>query len=159
MKNHNDLIKIFNELFEYSENTILVGGADEPLYLPGQDKNRIFFREDYFASALHEIAHWCLAGKKRRQLEDFGYWYKPDGRDNTWQSRFEEVEVKPQALECIFSAAAHFHFQISADNLMNPGADNQVFKQKVEAQVFLYNQKGLPKRARLFQEALLANFV
>jgi elongation factor P hydroxylase len=105
MKNATDLITIFNHLFDAPENTVLIGGAQEPLYIPGNDKNRIYFRFDYFASALHEVAHWCLAGKKRRQSEDYGYWYKPDGRDAAWQVRFEEVEVKPQALECIFSAA------------------------------------------------------
>ncbi|GAM69307.1 transporting ATPase [Vibrio sp. JCM 19236] len=26
---------------------------------------------------MHEIAHWCVAGPKRRLLEDFGYWYEP----------------------------------------------------------------------------------
>ncbi len=50
-----------------------------------------------FASALHEISHWCIAGKARRELVDFGYWYCPDGRDAMTQSQFEDVEVKPQA--------------------------------------------------------------
>lgn len=153
MKNHNDLIKLFNHLFEHTENTLLIGGAPEPLYLPGEI-NRLYFREDYFASALHEIAHWCLAGKKRRELEDYGYWYKPDGRDESWQSRFEEVEVKPQALECIFSNALGFPFQISVDNLLNPGADQEAFKRKVEEQVIVFREKGLPKRARLFLQNL-----
>lgn len=157
MKNTNDLITIFNNLFEASENTILIGGADEPLYIPGADKNSIFFRLDYFASALHEVAHWCLAGKKRRQLDDYGYWYKPDGRDDTWQARFEAVEIKPQAVECIFSAAAGVPFQISVDNLANPGASSARFQQNVEAQVALYLEKGLPKRAALFHQALLAS--
>jgi elongation factor P hydroxylase len=154
MKKSHDLITIFNQLFEVSENTILVGGADEPLYLPGQDKNRIYFRYDYFASALHEVAHWCLAGKKRRLLEDFGYWYKPDGRDDEWQARFEEVEVKPQAIECIFSKAAGVPFKISADNLANPDVDTERFQQNVEQQVLRYLHEGLPKRAALFQEGL-----
>ncbi len=38
-------------------------------------------RTDFFASALHEISHWCVAGKARREQVDFGYWYCPDGRD------------------------------------------------------------------------------
>ena len=154
MKNSSDLITIFNQLFETSENTILVGGADEPLYMPGQDRNRIYFRYDYFASALHEVAHWCLAGKRRRHQEDYGYWYKPDGRDDTWQARFEEVEVKPQAIECIFSAAAGVPFKISADNLANPDLDTERFRHKVEQQVSLFLKKGLPERAALFHQAL-----
>ncbi|MFI4956928.1 MAG: elongation factor P hydroxylase [Gammaproteobacteria bacterium] len=155
MKNSNDLITIFNQLFEVSENTLLVGGAEEPIYVPDHDKYRIFFRLDYFASALHEVAHWCLAGRKRRQCEDYGYWYKPDGRDDVWQSRFEEVEVRPQALECIFSVAAGVPFRISADNLANPEVDTERFRRKVEEQVLIYLNEGLPKRAALFHEALL----
>lgn len=160
MKNSADLIEIFDNLFSSSENTCLVGGAQEPLYLPaapesGHPLARVFFRLDYFSSALHEVAHWCLAGSQRRETEDYGYWYKPDGRDEFWQSRFEEVEVKPQALESIFSAAAGIPFRVSMDNLMNPQVDDQAFQNKVDAQVIEYHQKGLPRRARLFYEALL----
>ncbi|MEA7548766.1 elongation factor P hydroxylase, partial [Salmonella enterica subsp. enterica serovar Anatum] len=43
----------------------------------------------------YEISHWCIAGKARRELVDFGYWYCPDGRDAQTQSQFEDVEVKP----------------------------------------------------------------
>lgn len=155
-----DLIRIFNGLFKASENTLLVGGFEEPLYLPAHASppdrhNRIYFRQDYFASALHEVAHWCIAGKERRQLEDYGYWYKPDGRDHAYQTLFEASEARPQALESIFSMAANFPFQISIDNLMNPTADTQAFRLKVEQQVVLFHQRGLPERARLFHEALL----
>lgn len=160
MNDSADLITIFNALFKASENTILVGGLEEPLYLPAhanpQDKyHRIYFRQDYFASALHEVAHWCIAGKERRQLEDYGYWYKPDGRDHAYQALFEASEARPQALECIFSKAANFPFQISIDNLMNPSADTQGFRLKVEQQVALYRQVGLPERAQLFHDALV----
>lgn len=160
MNDSADLIRIFNDIFKATENTILVGGLEEPLYLPAHANpkdtyHRIYFRQDYFASALHEVAHWCIAGEKRRQLEDYGYWYKPDGRDHAWQALFEESEAKPQALESIFSSAANFPFQISVDNLMNPTADNQVFRRKVEHQIVIFHQNGLPQRARLFHEALL----
>lgn len=159
-----DLIRIFNGLFKASENTVLVGGFEEPLYLPAHASpqhrhHRIYFRQDYFASALHEVAHWCIAGEKRRQLEDYGYWYKPDGRDHAYQTLFEASEARPQALECIFSDAAKFPFQISIDNLMNPTADNQAFRLKVEQQIALFLQEGLPERARLFHEALLKFYV
>jgi elongation factor P hydroxylase len=161
-RNSADLIEIFNSLFSESENTQLIGGAQEPLYLPenpelGQSFAQIFFREDYFSSALHEVAHWCLTGKKRRQLVDYGYWYKPDGRDDFWQARFEEVEVRPQALECIFSAASGIGFHVSIDNLMNPQADVEAFKTKVDAQVREYDTKGLPSRAQLFLAALVCH--
>jgi elongation factor P hydroxylase len=159
-KNCADLIEIFNSLFEVSENTRLLGGAEEPLYLPAAPEKgaafaQIFFREDYFSSALHEIAHWCLSGPARRQLEDYGYWYKPDGRDDHWQSRFEEVEVKPQALECLFSRAAGIPFYVSVDNLNNPQAGPEAFAEKVDAQVDEYLNRGLPPRAKKFYQALL----
>lgn len=61
-----DLERAFRECFEVEFATILVGGGSEPLYLPSEDPpcepHRIVYREDYFASALHEVAHWCLAG-------------------------------------------------------------------------------------------------
>jgi release factor glutamine methyltransferase len=38
-----------------------------------------------------------VAGKERRKLEDFGYWYEPDGRSEERQRDFEKVEVKPRS--------------------------------------------------------------
>src|SRR3546814_2809228 len=49
------------------------------------------------------VAHWCLAGAARRRQDDYGYWYAADGRDLEQQHLFEQVEVKPQALELLFS--------------------------------------------------------
>lgn len=57
--------------------------------------NRIVFAHGYYASGMHEISHWCVAGAERRKLVDFGYWYCPDGRDAETQGKFEDVEVKP----------------------------------------------------------------
>src|SRR5690606_1871522 len=115
------VVRIFNELFVSSHHTRLEGGAEEPLYqasaAPDQLSHCIKFTRDYFASALHEISHWCIAGPKRRLLEDYGYWYAPDGRNAAQQKVFEQVEVKPQALEWIFSEAAGYRFRLSADNL------------------------------------------
>ena len=114
------LISIFNDLFADSVNTRLEGGGEEPIYLPADDTcdyHRLIFRSDYISSALHEISHWCIAGKQRRQVVDFGYWYNPDGRTAAQQRTFEQVEVKPQAMEWIFSVAANHPFNISADNL------------------------------------------
>ena len=76
---------LFDGLFLASENTCLLQGGAEPVYLPADadhPQNRIVFRLDYAASALHEIAHWCIAGAARRRLIDYGYWYSPDGRDS-----------------------------------------------------------------------------
>ncbi|MBA3816366.1 MAG: elongation factor P hydroxylase [Parachlamydiaceae bacterium] len=154
---YNDLIKIFNDCFFESHNTRLVRGSDEPLYLP-KDENRphneIYFAHGFFASALHESAHWLIAGEKRRQLIDFGYWYSPDGRTNEQQTLFQSVEIKPQALEWILSKAASFPFRISVDNLNGPESDTLVFKRNVYNQVKTYCEQGLPSRAKILRLAL-----
>ena len=114
------ITSLFSSEFEVSFNTILIGGADEPLYLPATTDGqccRIFYRQDFISSALHEIAHWCLAGGRRRLLEDFGYWYQPDGRSVDQQAVFEAAETKPQALEWMFAVACGHTFRVSADNL------------------------------------------
>ena len=75
-----DIITIFNQCFEEEYNTRLVKGGDEPIYIPANDEvpyNAIYFARGFYSSALHEIAHWLVAGKERRKLEDFGYWYEP----------------------------------------------------------------------------------
>lgn len=145
-----DLVSLFNGLFQESEQTILVPGADEPIYLPkqsGQCYHEIHSRHDYFASALHEIAHWCIAGPQRKQMVDFGYWYEPDGRSEEQQSLFEKVEVKPQALEWIISNAAGFRFRVSIDNLKGGELNCEPFKEAVFAQVLRYCEKGIPSLA------------
>ena len=71
-----DLIRIFNGLFLAGLNTELVAGDDEPIYLPADAEHRhhrIVFAHGFYASALHEIAHWLVAGANADQ-EDYG-WY------------------------------------------------------------------------------------
>lgn len=162
MKAHcsKDLIIIFNRAFQAQENTVLVGGGEEPLYRPS-DENSIFhqiiFTRDYFASALHEIAHWCIAGKKRREMIDYGYWYYPDGRDEAQQALFESVEVKPQALELIFSETVGSAFHISIDNLSGTSmGDKSRFEEKVREQAQFYRAQGLPERAQIFRRGLMS---
>ncbi|WP_417221837.1 elongation factor P hydroxylase [Amphritea sp.] len=151
------LIHLFNGLFSDSLNTVLERGDDEPIYLPADDQNphhRIIFAHGFFASALHEISHWCVAGEQRRLLVDFGYWYKPDGRTAAEQAEFEKVEVKPQALEWLLSEAAGHKFHFSADNLgANMGASD-TFKSAVQQQVINYLVSGLPSRAAKLLAAL-----
>ncbi|TKB45081.1 elongation factor P hydroxylase [Thalassotalea mangrovi] len=152
-----DLIAIFNHQFSESENTLLVRGEDEPVYLPANNQypyHRIKFAHGFYASALHEIAHWCIAGKERRLLEDFGYWYAPDGRNAQQQAEFEQVEIKPQAIEWAFCVAAGFKFNVSADNLSGIDVDRAAFKAKVYHQVGEYLRCGFPKRAQQFITAL-----
>lgn len=155
-----DLVTLFNGLFQESQQTILVPGAGEPIYLPkqsGQCYHEIHSSHDYFASALHEIAHWCIAGQQRKQMVDFGYWYEPDGRTVRQQKLFEQVEAKPQALEWILSTAAGFRFQVSIDNLNGDASDSRPFKEAVFAQVLEYCDRGIPKAALQLCEAL-SNF-
>lgn len=156
-----DLIRIFNQQFAASQNTRLVRGDDEPIYLPASDDcdhHRIIFAHGFFASALHEISHWCIAGKERRLLEDFGYWYCPDGRDQQTQEAFEKVEVKPQAVEWGLAAACGFAFNVSADNLNGWQPDRLAFQHKVYQQVLIYLQEGFPPRAEQLIAALRAHY-
>lgn len=124
----NDLIMLFNDLFREAYRTVLVKGSDEPEYLPASGPEglaQVIFAHGYYASALHEISHWCIAGEHRRTLHDYGYWYCPDGRTLQQQEAFEQVEVKPQAIEWLFSVAAGSRFHISVDNLSGVGAANE----------------------------------
>ena len=158
------LERVFERCFSDSENTALVGGAAEPLYRPAQasqPRHLLFYREDYFASALHEVAHWCIAGPERRRQLDFGYWYAPEGRDARQQQAFESVEVKPQALEWYFAKACGYPFRVSVDNLdPRTGAmpDTADFRRRVLAQARLWRAQGLPARAGQFFHALAAEF-
>ncbi len=152
------VVELFNTLFIPTYNTELVCCEEEPIYRPADDEHphhRIIFAHGFFASALHEIAHWCVAGKERRLLEDFGYWYEPDGRTVDQQAEFEKVEVKPQALEWIFSQSANFQFHFSADNLNGEAGVSESFKQAVWQQVQTYLDNGLPERVRMWSDALI----
>ena len=152
-----DLISIFNTCFKSSYDTVLVCGEDEPLYLPAKEHgsyHTIFFAHGYFSSALHECAHWLIAGEERRKQTDYGSWYIPDGRTTEQQLQFQQVEVKPQALEWILSKAANFPFQFSIDNLNGQETDTQSFKVAVSEQVLLYEKQGLSPRAEIFRAAL-----
>ncbi len=154
---YQDLIRLFNGLFEHSLNTVLVRGDDEPVYLPADaacGQHRIIFAHGFFSSALHEVSHWCVAGAQRRTLVDFGYWYKPDGRTAEEQALFERVEIKPQALEWMLSVACGHRFHFSADNLSADIGASRDFEARVQQQVLLYLEKGLPGRAGLLVEAL-----
>lgn len=153
----NDLIRIFNTCFKTSHQTQLILGDGEPLYLPKNTNlpyHTIYFAHGFFRSALHECAHWFLAGEKRRLLEDYGYWYIPDGRNNEEQNKFLEVEVKPQALEWIFCVTAGYPFRPSFDNLNGATTAAASFMEKMLFEITNWCQKGLPPRARKFQEAL-----
>lgn len=150
-----DLELVFADCFRARWRTRLEGGAAEPLYLPAaaDGLHQLCYRADYFASALHETAHWCIAGPARRLRIDFGYWYRPDGRDASAQHAFEAVEARPQALEWIFSVAAGYRFRPSADNLRGIGAGGD-FGARVVAELERLLDRGPPPRGRLFADAL-----
>ncbi|MCH8532988.1 MAG: elongation factor P hydroxylase [Saccharospirillum sp.] len=141
--------------------TQLVAGAGEPVYLPSQvdeQPHRIVFAHGYFSSALHELAHWSLAGEQRRQLEDFGYWYCPDGRTAQQQAEFERVEVKPQALEWWYSLVCGRSFRISLDNLAGARTDCRPFQRAVQAQALSWAQQGLLARPKALVNHLSQRF-
>lgn len=146
---YQDLINIFNQTFLEAFNTKLVSGNDEPIYLPADDSNQqhqIIFAHGFYASALHEIAHWLVAGEKRRQLEDYGYWYEPDGRNAEQQNEFEKVEIVPQAIEWALSVACGRKFDVSVDNLSGIEIDRLGFKNKVKKKVIVYLEEGFSLR-------------
>lgn len=158
-----EIERVFQICFSEHYNIRIIGGAEEPLYLPVDCEesrnhnisyNRLYYSHDYAASALHEIAHWCIASQKRLQQVDWGYWYLPDGRNAKQQAAFEKVEARNQALEWIFNQAAGRHFGVSIDNLNGEGCETVAFKDAVYQQLQSWLQRGLPSRAQLFVSAL-----
>ena len=148
-----DLDRLFRATFFHSYTTVLEGGADEPVYRPG-NPHRICYTRDYFRSALHEIAHWCVAGPTRRQQEDYGYWYAPDGRNADQQAQFTRVEVLPQAYEALFCAACGHSFRVSLDNLNGDAGDERDFAMKVRDKALSLLGNGLPERPRHWCQTL-----
>ena len=155
------LIEIFDGLFKDSLNTVLVRGEGDPIYLPADTNHphhRVIFAHGFFASALHEIAHWCVAGPERRLLEDFGYWYKPDGRTEQEQDEFERVEVSPQAYEWILTLSAGRKFHFSSDNLSQGLGASESFKESVAARARHVLAYGMNARLTALSEALRAEY-
>jgi elongation factor P hydroxylase len=151
------LMVIFREVFADGYATRLIKGGSEPEYIPATKKggeHHIIFTHDYFSSALHEVAHWCVAGEQRRLQHDYGYWYAPDGRDEKQQIAFEQVEVKPQAVEWLFSRACGIPFRISVDNLAAGMAASEGFKAAIVQQVHNYCLGEVNDRAKSFIAAL-----
>ncbi len=156
-----DIERVFNAVFADAWNTVLIGGAAEPFYRPADAddaRHRIFYRENFVSSSLHEVAHWMVAGEARRLLPDWGYWYVPDGRDAAQQQVFEQVEVKPQALEWLLHAACGLRFRVSLDNLSEGAGDGKDFKDRVHAQACQYLREGVHERMQIFYAALAQEF-
>ena len=154
------LIALFTTLFANQE-VILVRGTGEPEYFPAKDNQpaRIEFAHGFFQSALHEISHFFIAGKQRRQLSDFGYWYAPDGRTAAQQQAFERVEIKPQALECLFSLACGRNFRVSQDNLFadfDTSGSTFAYDVYQQAKEYIVDPQTLPRDAKTLLQALLS---
>ena len=151
-----EITATFNRLFAARHNTRLCGGAHEPYYQTScreSELHEISFRHDYASSALHEIAHWCISGKCRRQQDDYGYWYMK-ARGAMQQAAFELVESGPQALEWIFSVAAGVDFRVSCDNFDETSINRQNLRRQVHRKVRCYARTGLPDRAALLADTL-----
>ena len=152
-------IERLNKIVLADYNTRLNGGFEEPFYRASSAAGmaEIQFTRDYERSALHELAHWCVAGEQRRQRDDYGYWYEPDGRGNKQQALFFSVEVKPQAIEKQFCAALDIPFDVSVDNLGHTDKDDIcTFRNAVDEQHRSYILSGLPGRAEAICQQILA---
>jgi elongation factor P hydroxylase len=153
-----NITQIFADCFQAEYATQLTGGATEPEYVPSRSAdgmNQLFYRENFVASALHETAHWCIAGPERRLHRDFGYSYLPPPRTARQQADFFAAELKVQTLEMIFDAAAGLDFVPSADHL---GVDLYDFRQQLEAHqkaVETWMMTSCDKRARTFAQSLM----
>jgi elongation factor P hydroxylase len=150
---------VFNREFSISHRTVMVGGSVEPLYVPssGNEPARVAFTRDYPASALHEAAHWCLAGPSRRQRRDYGYWYVPGPREPEQRRAFFAAELDVQALEAEFARVAGVTFVISADDFAAPANELDAFAERVAVRSAAY-RKHLPERAARMRAALAAEF-
>ncbi len=142
--------------------TRLAGGSEEPLYVPpdGAEPALIRYAHDHFRSALHEIAHWCIAGPTRRLQPDYGYWYAPDGRNAEEQALFLQVEEKPQALELLFCGACAHPFCASLDNLDGAArVDPADFEARVYQRARRWlEQGGMPRRGRQWMATLAEHY-
>ena len=161
----NRIGRVFNGLFAASTQTVMMGGGAEPLYLPATDDQpaRLVFTRDYASSALHEAAHWCIAGAARRRQIDYGYHYAAPPRTALQRQRFFNLELRCQATELLFSTAARQPFRVSIDDLDTPhdgamqisAAD---FATDVYAEATAMSARGLPSRAARLRDALAAEF-
>jgi elongation factor P hydroxylase len=140
----------------YCDPTRMVMGGDEPLYLPPgrqQPVAEVVAARGLAQSCLHEAAHWLYAGRQRRRLTDYGYWYVPDGRNADQQRHFESMEARVQGLEWILSLCAGVRFHVSADNLTDP-IPTSAFRCAIAADARARLANGLHPRAQRFAAAL-----
>ena len=97
---------------------------------------------------------WCIAGKARRRLVDYGYWYQPPPRGAEKCAAFVAAEARPQALEWIFADHAGLPFDVSADDLTMAPSDRHHLRKAVTAARCDWLASDLPARAAAFCRAL-----
>lgn len=141
---------VFNRRLGRRHGVRLIGGASEPLYEPGSEGHcaTIRYTRDYPASALHELAHWCIAGAARRQQIDYGYWYQPPPRTAQQQKAFSRAELPVQTLEARFARACGLRFRVSVDDVGGDNSQAQVFQAEVEANLCTQRPEDVYPRAR-----------
>lgn len=151
--NDREIADRFNRSAGSRYHAVLVGGAPEPLYLPAGPGGpaEIRYTRDYAQSALHELAHWCIAGARRRGQIDYGYWYQPPPRDLAARDRFFAVETRVQGLELLFARVAGVRFHVSVDD---PGSDPGDFERHVRVEAQRWLRHGFPTRTRAVLAAL-----
>lgn len=154
-----EVLAVFHAVFD-AEGVRLAGGFEEPFYrAPGRDGGaEIRFTRDYLNSSLHEVAHWCIAGSDRRRRDDYGYWYRPDGRNGMEQEEFFRAEAAPQALEQAFAAACGGEFRMSCDNLDGEVKGHAAFAAALREKLTGYLEAGFPERAGRFLSGLMERF-
>lgn len=148
-----EIIEIFNQGVGKAFGTELIETSGDPLYLPQGDcgkPSRIYFANGFVQSAFHEIAHWCIAGPGRRKLEDYGYWYDPDGRSVERQQEFQKFEAKNQGLEWHMYSTVDLPFHVSFDNLSQGICDQSSFARSIRTNALIFHHLGMPPRARTF---------
>lgn len=153
------LADAFNLSFGETYNVCCLGGFAQPEYLTAaqtQGPAQLRYTRDYAASALHEIAHWCVAGKPRLAQTDFGYGYLPPPRDNAAQQRFFALEFKVQALEAWFASGTGVRFVASADNFECSDEARTAFAQQIADALQACKLSDIPLRAQAFTIALAA---
>lgn len=150
---HIEIARRFNGTVGRRYHAVLIGGADEPLYQPAASGRpaEIRYTRDYAQSALHELAHWCIAGPERRGLLDYGYWYDPPPRAGRARELFFAVEGRVQGLELLFARAAGVRFHVSFDD---PGSDPGDFEARVRRAARAWLAAEFPARTAAVFAAL-----
>ena len=140
----------FHSLFLESHRTQLRARAGDPVYLPAAsatDLSQIIYSNHFWRSALHELAHWFIAGRQRREQRDYDYWYQPERSKAKLQRDFLAAEIKPQALEWHLCSALGQDFFVSLDSFGEDQETLHWFRTAVKDEALRRLRSELPTRA------------